>query len=199
MEENVYAAPKSQVVNTEKLFELCVDGRFVVTRRDTDWGVRCYCCNEVASEAIKVKLTCQPKLPMIAFVVFLLAGGLLESLGFVKVNMHWLMPLWVILCFSCLVLGAILTKRIKLSVPLCGRCRRIRKCLACVLFLLIVVFVVLLFVAPSWAVLPFAVLIVVAIVSSVLHPRLQISKEQDGLFWVKGVSQVFRDNLPEFY
>lgn len=200
MKENVYAAPKSQIVDDSKPFALCGDGRFVVTRRDTDWGNRCCYCNAVAEKKSTMRINYYPF--WAKFFGFILALLVIFTLRLgVLLPVVMVMSVLLVVIFSVYLMG----KTIKVHVTLCAEHRKMRFSHRCVVALFLLLFVLVQYATvrlqlPVGLYAVFVVLLVVAfIVMVMLLPKPLVSMRQlDDLFWVKGTGEAFRDNLPEF-
>lgn len=188
--ESVYAPPKSEIFHPSKDSELTCDGNSVVAKADTSWPARCYICNHQAHQRLKVKVTYLAWwLPIVGMAVVLVCQFLL---------MRVIEPL---ICLFFLQL--FMQKKIRIALPVCDRHKIQRQRVFWVQLLGTVLFVCCLVGAFVWSMQILVAVALVALVGLVIsaffYRKLYSPRHQDGLFWIKGTGQAFRDSLPPFY
>lgn len=187
--ESVYAPPKSRVLDKAADSELASDGRYVVARAETHWPARCYRCNDDAHQRLALKVTYMAWwLPFVGVAILFACQFFL---------MRIIEPLIVLLLLSFFV-----RKNIRIKLPICDHHELQRKRLFWAQWLGVLLFTLCLIGALilHTGILGIGVLIALLglIALSFFNRKLYASRYQDGLFWIKGTGQAFRDSLPPF-
>ncbi len=199
--ENVYAPPKSQLIDINKPFQLCADEKYVVTKADTNWGNCCCYCNEQAEEKVGMKIHYYPLWAKFFGFIFVLVTPLALELG---------VSIFVFLVVSALFILAASTylasKSIKVQIPLCVKHRKLRRLQQILALLFLAVVCVMLYLSSKlqcstlWVYCFVLALIALIVVSIKWLPKPLVSERRlEDMFWVKGVDKAFRDKLPEFH
>lgn len=200
--ESVYAPPKSCAFNTKKQHELTADGQFIVVRSTMPWIACCYRCNEPTRRQISIKVNYVPSWVGIFFVAGVLGGTALLSPYFPAA----VKPFVLLFSLGMLIAVLCLQKTLRLKCFICdkhfGHRRRfiIGRWLAFTVYLLGAIDIITTQYIDwqYWLYVILAVMLVVAY-WRYTYPNLTASHYQDGLFWIKGTGQAFRDSLPPLH